>query len=86
MNLNHQKQISTITEKVYEGIMIGKIKYIEIHSTSVGGKTRFTKKLCISLKSRGMQPAILSMDDFYKDTKDFSKNGKGGKVLKVQTL
>ena len=54
MNMHHEKQISSIAEKVYDGVMNGKIKYIGIAGPSASGKTTFTKKLGISLKSRGL--------------------------------
>ena len=77
MNMHHEKQISSIAEKVYDGVVNGKIKYIGIAGPSASGKTTFTKKLGISLKSRGVEPVVLSMDDYYKDTKDVPKNEKG---------
>ena len=41
-----------------------------IAGPSSSGKTTFTKKLALSLKSLGMKPQLISLDDYYKERKD----------------
>jgi uridine kinase len=79
MNMHHEKQISSIADKVADGVLNGKIKYIGIAGPSASGKTTFSKKLGISLKARGIEPVVISMDDYFKDTKDAPVDEKGNK-------
>ena len=79
MNMHHEKQISNIADKVADGVLNGKIKYIGIAGPSASGKTTFSKKLGISLKAKGIEPVVISMDDYFKDTKDAPVDEKGNK-------
>ena len=79
MNMHHEKQISTIADTIAEKVLNGKIKFIGIAGPSASGKTTFTKKLGIGLKSKGIEPVVLSMDDYFKDTKDAVIDKKTGK-------
>ena len=42
-------------------------KIILIAGPSSSGKTTFTKKLALSLKSAGLKPQLISLDDYYKE-------------------
>ncbi|MCK5736352.1 MAG: nucleoside kinase, partial [Spirochaetaceae bacterium] len=42
-------------------------KVILIAGPSSSGKTTFTKKLALSLKSAGLKPLLISLDDYYKE-------------------
>ena len=42
-------------------------KVILISGPSSSGKTTFTKKLALSLKSLGLKPQLISLDDYYKE-------------------
>lgn len=46
------------------------VKAVMISGPSSSGKTTFTKKLALSLKSSGLKPQIISLDDYYKEQKD----------------
>ena len=77
MNIHHEKQISNIAYEISEKVLNGKIKYIGIAGPSASGKTTFSKKLAISLKSKGIETVVISMDDYYKNTNDVPKDEKG---------
>ena len=79
MNMHHEKQISDIASKIADKVLNGKVKFIGIAGPSASGKTTFTKKLGILLKSKGIEPIVLSMDDYFKDTKDSPVDPKTGK-------
>jgi uridine kinase len=79
MNMHHEKQISSIADAIGEKVLNGKVKFIGIAGPSASGKTTFTKKLGILLKSKGIEPVVLSMDDYFKDTKDAVIDKKTGK-------
>ncbi len=55
----------------------GEVKAVMIAGPSSSGKTTFTKKLALSLKSAGMQPQLISLDDYYKERKDVPKGPDG---------
>ena len=78
MNMHQERQISMIADKIAEKVFSGKVKFIGIAGPSASGKTTFSKKLGTCLKSKGIEPVVLSMDDYYKDTKDAptDENGK----------
>ena len=77
MNMHHERQISKIADEVGEKILNGKIKFIGIAGPSASGKTTFSKKLGIALKSKGIEPVVIGMDDYYKNTNDVPKDETG---------
>ena len=78
MSMNQEREINLIAEKIAEKVKVGKIKYIGIAGPSASGKTTFSKKLGLSLKSRGIETIVLGMDDYYKSPKDVPFDEKGG--------
>ena len=79
MSMNQEREINLIAEKIAEKVKVGKIKYIGIAGPSASGKTTFSKKLGLSLKSRGIETIVLGMDDYYKSPKDVPVDEKGVK-------
>ena len=79
MNMHQENQITKMADIVGEKILSGKIKFIGIAGPSASGKTTFSKKLGIALKSKGIEPVVLGMDDYYKNTKDVPKDENGQK-------
>ena len=55
-----------------------KIKIVLLAGPSSSGKTTFTRKLCMFLKSFGLTPQVISMDDYFVDKKD-TPLGEDGK-------
>ena len=77
MNMHHEKQILAIADKIAEKVIEGKIKFIGIAGPSASGKTTFSKKLGIALKSKKIEPIVLGMDDYFKNRVDTPKDENG---------
>ena len=73
----HNRQLAEIGQEIFENI--DHIKMICVAGPSSSGKTTFTNRLRIELKSRGIEPLMISMDNFYlsKTHKSFPKDEKG---------
>ena len=68
----HNNQLSLLGEKIFKNI--NKIRLICVAGPSSSGKTTFTNRLKIELKVRGIQPLMISMDDFYRvDQENYPK-------------
>ncbi len=59
----HNNQLAEIGLKIAEGIE--KYRVIAVAGPSSSGKTTFTNRLRIELLARGIEPLMISMDDFY---------------------
>ena len=57
----------------------GNIKIVLIAGPSSSGKTTTTNKLCLALRSRGRNPKMISMDDFFKNREDTPLDEFGNK-------
>ena len=60
----HNNQLHELGEKISREIE--QIKLIAVAGPSSSGKTTFTNRLRIELKSFGIDPLMISVDDFYK--------------------
>ena len=60
----HNNQLTHLADKIVENI--NNIKLVCVAGPSSSGKTTFTNRLIIELKTRGYDPFMISMDDFYK--------------------
>ena len=54
-----------------------KIKIVLIAGPSSSGKTTTSKKLCMCLKSFGLNPKVISMDDYFKERANTPKDKEG---------
>ena len=79
MSMNQEREISLIAEKIRDKVVNGKVKYIGIAGPSASGKTTFSKKLGLSLKSRGIETIVIGMDDYYKSPADVPVDEHGEK-------
>lgn len=70
-NEDLEKQASYIKEN------IDRIKLVCIAGPSSSGKTTTSKKLALYLKSKGINPFIISLDNYFKRREDTPKNEKG---------
>ena len=77
MNMNQEQQISVIVNKIAEKVLKGNIKFIGIAGPSASGKTTFSKKLGIALRSKNIEPIVLCMDDYFKNRVDTPKDENG---------
>ena len=79
MSMHQESQILSIANQIAEKVINGKVKFVGIAGPSASGKTTFSKKLGLALKSKGIEPIVISMDDYFKDTKDAPVDEKGNK-------
>ena len=77
MNEHQEKEISKIADKIEEKVLKHNSKFIGIAGPSASGKTTFSKKLGQLLKKKGIEPIVISMDDYYKKTEDAPRDEKG---------
>lgn len=73
----HNKQFVELGDKIES--CINSIKLICVAGPSSSGKTTFTNRLRIELKSRGIDPIMISMDDFYKPNNEIPIGEDGKK-------
>ena len=77
MNFHQENEISIIAGKIAEKVLSGKVKFIGIAGPSASGKTTFSRKLGILLKSHGIDTIVISMDDYFVNRKDTPKDKNG---------
>lgn len=72
----HNRQLAELGSKIMENI--DNIKLIAVAGPSSSGKTTFTNRLRVELKSRGIDPLMISIDNFYNtpDMVPLDENGK----------
>jgi len=61
----HDRKIAELAGMITE--KKNQARIILIAGPSSSGKTTFTKKLALSLKSAGLKPQLISLDDYYKE-------------------
>ncbi len=78
IQLNEIKQNEDLNEIATEIIKNkDKIKIVCIAGPSSSGKTTTSKKLALYLKNKGINPFVISVDDYFKNRVDTPKNEKG---------
>ena len=77
MNNHQEQEISSIAGKIAEKVRNGNVQFIGIAGPSASGKTTFSKKLGVLLKSLGIETIVISMDDYFKNRVDTPKDEKG---------
>lgn len=78
IQLNEIKQnedLQNIVEEIKSNL--NNIKLISIAGPSSSGKTTTSKKLALYLKNKGINPFVISVDDYFKNRIDTPKNEKG---------
>lgn len=70
----HAKHISNIAQEISarEGV-----KVVLIAGPSSSGKTTFAKKLCIQLRAEGIQPHLISVDNYFKNREETPLDEEG---------
>ncbi len=78
VELNEIRQNEDISEIAnYIEKNLGKIKLVLIAGPSSSGKTTTSRKLALYLKSKGINPFVISTDDYFKNRSETPKNDKG---------
>ncbi len=73
--IKQNEDLSKIANEIEKNLE--NIKLILIAGPSSSGKTTTSKKLSLYLKNKGINPFVISTDDYFKDRKDTPKNEKG---------
>ena len=71
----HNRMLCELGEKISQ--QIDNIRVICIAGPSSSGKTTFADRLTVELKSRGLNPIRISLDDYYKNREDVPKDEDG---------
>ena len=61
MNMHQETEIATIADTIGEKFKNVKVKFIGIAGPSASGKTTFSKKLGLFLKSLGIETTVISI-------------------------
>ena len=73
----HEKKIATIADTISEGNATRDVKLVFISGPSSSGKTTFAKRLSIQLGILGIQPLIISLDNYFVDREHTPKDKDG---------
>ncbi len=71
----HSKKIAALADEITR--RRDQVKLVLISGPSGAGKTTFAKRLSIELKVNGLDPAILSMDNYFKDRAATPRDSNG---------
>ena len=78
----HYRMLCELGQQIENNIK--KIRLICIAGPSSSGKTTFADRLTVELKSRGINPVRISMDDYYKRREDVPKDEDGNYDFECQ--
>ena len=73
----HGRQFSRIADKIYEAHSKGGAKVVLISGPSSSGKTTSAKRIGIQLRVLGLQPVLISLDDYFVNREDTPKDENG---------
>lgn len=71
----HEKKIAGIADKIIENM--DKTRFVMISGPSSSGKTTFSKRLSIQLRAAGMQPVLISLDNYFVDREHTPRDENG---------
>ncbi|MFW5776972.1 MAG: nucleoside kinase [Spirochaetota bacterium] len=71
----HEKKIADIAARVAE--RRDSVRVVLIAGPSSSGKTTFTKRLAIQLSAQGLQPHLISVDDYFVDREQTPRDEEG---------
>jgi len=71
----HEKKIAAIADEI--NLHRERLKLVLIAGPSSSGKTTFAKRLIIQLQVNGLEPIVLSMDNYYKSPDQVPRDDSG---------
>lgn len=71
----HEKKIADIADSVAS--RTGEVRVVLIAGPSSSGKTTFTKKLAVQLMAHGLEPVLISVDDYFLDHDETPRDENG---------
>lgn len=72
----HEKKIAGIADQIISNMH--KTRFVMISGPSSSGKTTFSKRLSIQLRAAGLQPVLISLDNYFVDRDNTPKDEHGG--------
>lgn len=73
----HEKKLAGIADSIYEANVERGARIVLISGPSSSGKTTFAKRLGIELRILGLQPVMVSLDDYFVDRENTPRDEKG---------
>lgn len=73
----HSRQFSNIADKIYQAHDERGVKVVLISGPSSSGKTTSAKRIGIQLRVLGLQPVLISLDDYFVNREDTPKDKNG---------
>ena len=71
----HEKKIAGMADRIC--VPAGRTRVVLISGPSGSGKTTFAKRLGIQLQVNGIQPVVISLDDYYVNDEDTPRDEQG---------
>ncbi len=63
----HEKKLGSLADQIYASLQQGGSRIVLISGPSSSGKTTFAKRLGIQLQILGLDPVLVSLDDYFVD-------------------
>lgn len=73
----HEKKLGNIADTIYEANRQRGTRLVLISGPSSSGKTTFAKRLGIQLRIVGLNPVLLSLDDYFVDREQTPRDANG---------
>ena len=73
----HEKKLAEVADRVAEAHRHRGTKLVLVSGPSSSGKTTFSKRLGIQLRILGLQPVMISLDDYFVDRENTPRDSNG---------
>ena len=73
----HEKQLGQITDTIAEANSSRGVRMVLISGPSSSGKTTFAKRLGVQLRVLGLNPVLISLDDYFVEREKTPRDEKG---------
>ena len=73
----HEKQIANLADRIEQANISSGTRMVLISGPSSSGKTTFSKRLGIQLRILGLDPVLISLDDYFVDREHTPKDENG---------
>ena len=73
----HEKQIANLADRIAQANESSGTRMVLISGPSSSGKTTFSKRLSIQLRILGLDPVVISLDDYFVDREHTPKDENG---------
>lgn len=73
----HERKMAQVVDAIYEANIERGLRMVLISGPSSSGKTTTAKRLGIQLRIMGLEPVLISLDDYFVERKDTPRDEKG---------